>query len=176
MQVGGFKFNWRNKDRIAATDTNRAQQGADGIDTPFFIKDNSAAMTGAGYVQPTGEAHDAVHVDPTVVPVRPFGLHFTRHAQPDPGMAAVSYDVLQLPVYTPVGSGIQNKRQWRTFPSNPVVGQAQGVQITTIGNPGFLAGTLVSSPLIDTRSDGSMSVGDGFMPIPGEFVIPSRTF
>lgn len=148
----GLVFNWRNPKDAPAKGVDPAVGGS------------------AGYHAPFGPRHE---------PVQPFMLHFTRHAQPDPGMAAVSYDLLQLPVYTPIGSGIQNRRQWKTFPSNPVVQQRQGLQITTVGNPGYLAGSFVATPLIDTRSP-SAQANDGpaanAIPSPGEFNFPRGPF
>lgn len=105
--------------------------------------------------------------------VAPFGLHYTRHAQPDPGIAAVSYDAIALPLYTPIGTGIQNLRQFTFAPSGGVVYQRQAIALTTVGNPGYLAGTLRSSPLIDTRSNpGDINIG-AIMPA-GSFDIPQQ--
>jgi hypothetical protein len=98
-------------------------------------------------------------------------LHYTRHTQPDPGIAAFSYDTILLPLYTAIGWGVQNRRQFKSAPSNPVVYQNQAIGITTIGNPGNLAGTFVSSPLLDTTSNpGQMTVPA--ITQPGSFQIP----
>lgn len=101
----------------------------------------------------------------------PFGLAYTRHAQPDPGIAAYSYDALALPLYTPIGPSNRNRRQFTSAPSNPVVMQLQGVQITTVGNPGYLAGQFVSGPLLDTTSNSGMMMAAA-IPAPGSFMIP----
>ncbi len=82
----------------------------------------------------------------------PFTIQYTQHRQPDPGIAAFSYDVLRLPLYTAIGWGVQNKRQFKSSPSNPVVWQDQAITLTTIGNPGNLAGTFWTTGLIDTTS------------------------
>jgi hypothetical protein len=100
-----------------------------------------------------------------------YAVHYTRHRQPDPGIAAYSYDTLALPLYTAIGWGVQNKRQFAFAPSNAVLYQQQAVGITTVGNPGNLAGTFVSTGLIDVDS----SPSDIQMPTiasPGSFVIP----
>lgn len=97
-----------------------------------------------------------------------YGVHYTRHAQPDPGIAAYSYDTLALPLYTAIGGGIQNQRQFASAPSNIVVVQHQAIGITTIGNPGNLAGTFTSGPLLDTSSEAG-DAGASAIPRPGEF-------
>lgn len=103
----------------------------------------------------------------------PFGIHYTRHRQPDPGIAAYSYDTIALPLYTSIGVGIQNKRQFTYAPSGGVVYQNQAIALTTVGNPGYLAGTLRSSPLIDTRSNpGDMNIGA--IAAAGSFDIPQH--
>lgn len=101
-----------------------------------------------------------------------YAIHYTRHAQPDPGIAANSYDTLALPLYTPIGWGVQNKRQFLSEPSNPVVWQNQAIALTTVGNPGNLAGTFVSTGLIDVDSDPSQDTLTYALPQPGEFQIP----
>ena len=104
---------------------------------------------------------------------REYGMHFTRHAQPDPGMAAVSYDVMALPLYTPIGPSVQNRRQFLVAPSNPVVYQNQAISLTTVGNPGNLAGTFRSSPLLDvTSNSGELNIPGVFAP--GEFELAGR--
>lgn len=103
----------------------------------------------------------------------PFGIAYTRHRQPDPGIAANSYDTLALPLYTPIGWGVQNKRQWQSAPSNTVVYQEQAIALTTIGNPGNLSGTFVSGPLIDTQSNAG-NVQAYAIPEPGSFMLPVR--
>lgn len=100
-----------------------------------------------------------------------FGLHYTRHAQPDPGIAAVSYDALALPLYTPIGPSQQNARQFLSAPSNGVLSQNQAIGITTVGNPGYLTGSFRSTGLIDNQS----SPGDIAAPAvtaPGSFELP----
>lgn len=101
----------------------------------------------------------------------PYGIHYTERPQPNPGGARVySYDTEALPLYTPIGPGVQNRRQFLSYPSNQVVWQNQAIALTTVGNPGNLAGTLGGSGLIDVSGDGS---GVPF-PIPGSFEIPVR--
>lgn len=102
----------------------------------------------------------------------PLTIAYTRHAQPDPGIAAFSYNTLLLPLYTPIGWAVQNKRQFKSAPSNPVVYQQQAITLTTIGNPGNLAGTFVSTPLIDTTSAPGALAAVSINP-PGSFQIPN---
>ena len=102
---------------------------------------------------------------------RAFQIQYTRHGQPDPGIAANSYDMMLLPIYTAIGAGVQNRRQFQSAPSNTVVVQRQAVGLTTVGNPGNLAGTFVSTPLLDvTSSPGDVQAFA--IPAPGSFMIP----
>ena len=101
----------------------------------------------------------------------PFGLAYTRHAQPDPGIAAFSYDAMALPLYTAIGGGVQNARQFKSAPSNTVVYQRQAIALTTVGNPGNLAGTFGSGPLIDTTSQPG-DPSPNAIPAPGSFMLP----
>lgn len=100
-----------------------------------------------------------------------YGIHYSRHAQPDPGIAAFSYDTLALPLYTPSGASVQNRRQFNSAPSNGVVYQRQAIQLTTVGNPGNLAGQFVSGPLVDTRSN-SGGIDAPAIAAPGSFEMP----
>jgi len=101
-----------------------------------------------------------------------FALHYTQHRQPDPGIAAFSYDTEALPLYTAIGWGVQNSRQFKSAPSNPVVYQLQGISLTTIGNPGNLAGTFVSTGLIDPESNPGDIMAYALNP-PGSLQIPA---
>ena len=67
---------------------------------------------------------------------------------------------------------MQNSRQFKSAPSNPVVYQLQGISLTTIGNPGNLAGTFVSTGLIDPESNPGDIMAYALNP-PGSLQIPA---
>lgn len=64
------------------------------------------------------------------------------------GANPYAFETLQLPMYTPIGWGIPNKRQLASIASSPVIEIAHGVPVDSLGNPGNLTGQFISQPLL----------------------------
>jgi len=103
----------------------------------------------------------------------PFHIVYTRHALPDPGAMAYSYDTQALPKYSPIGNGPGNAREFMS--TEPVLQPLQGVTLTAIGSPGVLTGGMYPGPLIDVTSPQPGAVQAAYAGItlnPGQYMLP----
>lgn len=100
------------------------------------------------------------------------GAHYTRRANVlGQGANVWSYDTLALPLYTPIGGGVPNKRYFNKLASSGVMYQTKGITITTLGSPGNLSGSFNSTPLLNIDAPSSELPMQGFRA--GNFLIPN---
>ncbi len=112
-------------------------------------------------------------VAPTVTFGAPHpGAHYTRRANVlGQGANVWAYDTLALPLYTPIGGGVPNKRSFDKLASSGVMYQSKGISITTLGSPGNLSGSFNSAPLLNIDAPTSELPLQGFRT--NDFIIPS---
>lgn len=103
---------------------------------------------------------------------KPHGIGYTyRGNNLGQGANVWAWETLALPMYTAIGTGIPNLRNFDAAASSGVMYQKQGISIQTLGSPGNLTGSFNSSALLNIDAPASS------LPMPafnaGEFTIPT---
>lgn len=103
----------------------------------------------------------------------PAAIGFVFRGPIDVGQGANpwAFSTLQLPMYTPIGGGVPNKRNFATIASSGVMWAKQGMTLTTLGNPGNITGSFVSQPLVNV--DAPKTAFDMPAFAAGSFLIPT---
>jgi len=73
---------------------------------------------------------------------------------PGAGAAQWAWETLALPMYTPIGAGTRNRRQFLGSGSNPTYVAVQGITLAPLGGTpvgGDLTGQFVTQPLYDLQ-------------------------
>lgn len=100
----------------------------------------------------------------------PYHIAFERRELPDAGANQYAYTTLALPMETPIGPGVMPRASIQgTAPS--MYQRAQGVTLTTVGNPGQLTGAIVAQPLLNIDGPENPLVGMQ-SDRPGSFMLP----
>lgn len=94
--------------------------------------------------------------------------------RPLPGAGALQYawQTLALPLYTPIGAGVRNQRQFRGTQSAPVMVAVQGTTLAPIqGTPiiGEQTGQFTQAPLLDIQQ----AEDYGFVSQSNSYAMPS---
>lgn len=94
-----------------------------------------------------------------------FGAHYQRVWErkelPQAGAQQWAWETLALPLYSVIGWGQPVRSPLRAV--DPSQFQKKGITLTTIGNPGILAGQMVSQPLLsesDATAFGLLTPGN----------------
>lgn len=98
----------------------------------------------------------------------PLQIHYKKRPLPPVDTALTNaYQTYLSPVWTPIGPGIPNRRDF-VDADTPMVA-VQGVLVNQVGTPGILAGQFVSGPLTNVSAEQSNQ------PLPGAagFAIPA---
>lgn len=105
--------------------------------------------------------------------------HQAWEFRPLPGAGAKqwAWETLALPLYTPIGAGTRNQRQFKATASSPVMVAVQGITIVPIsGAPiqGDLTGQFITQPLLDIQqAEASGMILPPYTTAPNQFEMPS---
>lgn len=110
----------------------------------------------------------------------PYKRVWEHRDLPGAGANQWAWETLALPMYTPIGAGTQNKRQFRATASNPVMVAVQGITIVPIGGApiqGDMIGQFMTQPLMDiSQAEGSGIVYNPYLAYatpPNQFEMPT---
>lgn len=104
-------------------------------------------------------------------------LHLAWEFRPLPGAGALqwAFETLQLPMYTPIGAGTRNRRQF--FTNSGVMVALQGITLVPLGGSpieGTLTGQFVTSPLLDVQQAENSSIqSPAYQSRPNAFELPN---
>lgn len=104
----------------------------------------------------------------------PFHQVYSWHPLPEAGAMQYSYDTLCLPLYSPIGNGPGNQREFITVGAS--MQALHGVHLTAIGSPGVLTGQFEGQPLVDITSATEQQANNAYAGItlnPGQYQLPA---
>jgi hypothetical protein len=107
----------------------------------------------------------------------PYHQAWEYRQLPGAGALQWAWETLALPLYTPIGAGTRNQRQFKATASNPVMVAVQGITIQPLGGSpiqGDLTGEFVTQPLMDVQqAEASGIVYPSYNAPPNQFELPA---